>query len=126
MKTLPFYSFCYAFYVIFYIHMKFLFKFHLVTIHVILVSGVKNSDSTLTYDTWCSSQVHSLITITDFPHPPTYLLSSNHQFLPIDKSLFRGFPLFSSLIIVCFVSSIPHVNKIIWCLSFPTDLFHLA
>ena len=54
-----------------YIFQKFLFKFQLVNL-VILVSGVRYSDSTLPYNNQCSSQqVHSSIPITYFTHPPT-------------------------------------------------------
>ena len=48
---------------------KFLFKFQLIHI-AILVSGVQYSDSTLPYNTQCSSQVPSLILITYLTFPP--------------------------------------------------------
>ena len=51
--------------------LKFLFKFQL-TYGVILVSGVQYSDSTLLYNTHCSSQqVYSFFPITFFPHHAT-------------------------------------------------------
>ena len=45
---------------------------------VIMISGLELSDSSLTYNTQCSSQqVSSLMLLTHLVHPPTQLPSSN-------------------------------------------------
>ena len=93
-----------------------------------LVSGVEFSDSSLMYNTQCSSQVPSLIPITYFTHPPLPR-SGYHQFVLYSLSLlwFAFLSIFLFLPLCSFVLffSIPHISEIIQYLSF-SDLFCLA
>ena len=61
-----------------------------------LVSGVQHRDLTLSYNTRCSSQqVHSLIPIIYFTHPPhTFLLIAITLFSTVRSVLSLFFPLF--------------------------------
>ena len=64
------------------------------TYNVTSVPSVQYSDSTLPYNTWCSSpQVRSLIPIAYLTHLLTHLPNGNHRLFPIIKSLFLGLPL---------------------------------
>ena len=92
--------------IVFYFSSIFIWS-HWLTCNVICFR-LQHSDLTFPYNTWCSSQVQSSIPMTYLTHPPTHLLSGNHQFFVV-KSLFLVclslslFCLFAHLL--CFLNS---------------------
>ena len=113
--------FLYCFVLIFVVFFKVLFKFQSINVQCNNGFRSKFSDSSLTYNTQCSpQQVPTSIPISHLTHPPPISL-----YQPSVCSLYlrvcsMACPClsFSPLVFICFISEIPHMSKIVWCLSF--------
>lgn len=82
--------------------LSFYLDYSQITYHIIIVSGIQYSDSTLPFNTpFSSQQVLSLISIPYLTRPPTHLPSVAITLFSVVKSLFPGLhlSLFSPLLV---------------------------
>lgn len=86
-------------------------------VYVILVSGGEFSYSSLTYNTQCSIQVPSLISITHLAHQLSTSLSSTFSLFSIFRSLLwfsSLFPPFPHVHLFCFLNSTYEWNHMVF------------